>query len=168
MKVITANLLNRFWTNGVKPIKTAVGTISSLTTAAKTNLVAAINEVKAKADSNATEITSLNNNLGSHNHDSRYYTEAEINAKLALSYPNTSVGISGLCGITPINSTRYFMFRNVPADAPVIFNNSAYIFVQVIRETNIGVGLVTGVDKNTGKPNTKSVYYSASSLVWSD
>lgn len=63
MKVITANLLNRFWTNGVKPIKTAVGTISSLTTAAKTNLVAAINEVKAKADSNATEITSLNNNL---------------------------------------------------------------------------------------------------------
>uniref|UniRef100_UPI0031BA96BD hypothetical protein n=1 Tax=Diplocloster hominis TaxID=3079010 RepID=UPI0031BA96BD len=63
MKVITANLLNRFWTNGVKPIKTAVGTISSLTTAAKTNLVAAINEVKAKADSNATAITNVNNNL---------------------------------------------------------------------------------------------------------
>ena len=65
MKVITANLLNRFWTNGVKPIKTAVGTISSLTTAAKTNLVAAINEVKAKADSNATAITDVNNNLSS-------------------------------------------------------------------------------------------------------
>lgn len=63
MKVITANLLNRFWVNGVKPIKTAVGTISSLTTAAKTNLVAAINEVKAKADSNATAITDVNNNL---------------------------------------------------------------------------------------------------------
>ena len=65
MKVITANLLNRFWVNGVKPIKTAVGTISSLTTAAKTNLVAAINEVKAKADSNATAITDVNNNLSS-------------------------------------------------------------------------------------------------------
>nr|DAE53245.1 MAG TPA: putative tail fiber protein [Caudoviricetes sp.] len=63
MKVITANLLNRFWTNGVKPIKTAVGTISSLTTTAKTNLVAAINEVKAKADSNTDDITTLNNNL---------------------------------------------------------------------------------------------------------
>ena len=63
MKVITANLLNRFWTNGVKPIKTAVGTISSLTTTAKTNLVTAINEVKAKADSNATAITNVNNNL---------------------------------------------------------------------------------------------------------
>lgn len=121
-----------------------------------------------RIDTTNSYLSTLSNNIESHNHDGRYCTEVEINKKLALSYPNASIGISGLCEITPINSIRHYMFCNMPADVPLSFNNSAYIFVQVIRETNIGVGVVIGVDKNTGKPTTKSVYYSASSLIWSD
>jgi len=41
----------------------AIGTLSNLTTSAKGSLVAAINEVDAHADTNASAISSLNSNL---------------------------------------------------------------------------------------------------------
>ena len=44
----------------VQTNKSAIGVLSSLTTSAKSNLVAAINEVDAHADTNATDIATLN------------------------------------------------------------------------------------------------------------
>lgn len=47
----------------VQTNKSAIGVLSSLTTSAKSNLVAAINEVDSHADANAAAISSLNSNL---------------------------------------------------------------------------------------------------------
>ena len=43
-----------------------------------------------------SQLTTLNNDLGSHNHDSRYYTESEIDSKLSYSSTKaTNVNIDG-------------------------------------------------------------------------
>lgn len=49
----------------VQTNESAIGVLSSLTTSAKNNLVAAINEVDAHADTNATAISSLNSKTAS-------------------------------------------------------------------------------------------------------
>lgn len=53
---VSSTNLNKIQTDA----RTEIGTLSSLTTSTKTNLVAAINEVDSHADSNANAITSIN------------------------------------------------------------------------------------------------------------
>ena len=63
MGLVSGNRLNRFWQRGVKPIKNAIGVLSTLSTVDKTTLVAAINELaegkfdvaKLVASTNITE-----------------------------------------------------------------------------------------------------------------
>lgn len=87
MKVITTNLLNRFWKNGVKPIKDSLSSkvnvsdiVNNLTTTAANK---ALDARQGKALK--TEIDSLNSNLNA----------ANFTLTNSTYYPTTSVIVSG-------------------------------------------------------------------------
>lgn len=100
MGFISTNLLNRFWTKGCKPIKTAVdtvntniGTLSSLKTSVKTNLVSAINDLVSKKFDIANIVASINITKSGYLMDGKTASEAIDKLSRFANY-----GRSGLIG----------------------------------------------------------------------
>ncbi len=115
---IAANVTN------IQTNRTAIGTLSSLTTEAQGNLVAAVNEVDSHADTNAGAISTINTAIGSTalpttaqtltgaiaEHESDITT---LNSKIGLNAHNeknlgTSYGMVNFSGLTYNNNTDAF------------------------------------------------------------
>ncbi len=111
---------------------TAIGTLSSLSTSAKSNLVAAINEVDSHADTNASGITTLNNTaflrlgaLASGSTDDVF-----VNGVYSLSSSNTYTGLptgvtaGALVSFKPLGSSNYYTVH-------LCFSASGYVYSQI-------------------------------------
>lgn len=87
MKAITANLLNRFWKKGVKPIKEEVAKKFNSSNVVNTLLTTeagyALDARQGKVLKDQLDKLNTDKAASSHTHDDRYYTESEMNTKLA-------------------------------------------------------------------------------------
>lgn len=177
MKLITTNLLNRFWKTGIKPIKTLIGSTDISKIGA--TVTAAVSKLQE-------DITKLNTDLGSkvstndarlsdartpkdHNHDSRYYTEAEINNLLdcfGTLNPRANKIIVGSTSVTfpsgaTLASKEIAFEKNVQQFMPFMtYNDSTYhlpVFLSgIISGKNAGIRLVS-----TTKSTSSYTY-----LIW--
>lgn len=159
MKLITANLLNRFWKNGIKPIKTAIdnhvsakasasvlGNVKLTDSAAvtdSTGLALPATEKNASVKGTlANQISVLNTDLEgkalkSHTHDDKYYTESEIDALLGQKQDKGTV----------------FMQERTANNAYIPGNGNDVVLAEIDVQAGLYLfigQLIVPIDSNTG------------------